>query len=135
PPTTALTPLPLNRTTFAPLKFDPVTIAPIEKRAVPMAGVIAVIVGLTTVYPLNAGDVPAVVVTVKVRVSRTALLAMEIVIGKLESVPPGRIPAVTPVPLNVTAVAPAKPVPAIVAKTDVPIIPFTVLILVIVGAC
>jgi hypothetical protein len=39
---------------------------------------------------------------------------MRIVTSSLTSVPPLMTTAVTPVPLNVTAVAPVKPVPAIV---------------------
>ena len=73
-----------------------------------------------TVNPVNAVDVPDVAFTVTVRTLSVALAAIVIVIGRLVAVPPPRMTAVTPVPLNVTAVAPVRFVPVMVADAVVP---------------
>jgi hypothetical protein len=86
-----------------------------------------------TVNPLNGADVPPVVVTVTVRVPGDAPDAIAIATGKLVAVPPLPIVAVTPDPLNVTAVAPPRLVPEIVAATVVPEAPLDGLIPVIAG--
>ncbi len=65
-------------------------------------------------------QLPPGVVTVTVRVPVSAPAASVIVIGKLVSVPPEPIVAVTPLPLNVTAVAPSRFVPVITADWVVP---------------
>jgi len=52
-----------------------------------------------------------------------ALAVIVTVTGRLVAVPPAPIVAVTPVPLNVTAVAPERFVPAIVAENVVPCVP------------
>src|SRR5207244_1343614 len=72
-PIVAVTPLPLKLTAVAPLRFDPLMVAATLVPGAPEDGVIPVIIGPdVTVNPLNAGDVPAGVVTVKVRVSAAA---------------------------------------------------------------
>src|SRR5207237_10266744 len=67
-PMVAVTPLPLKLTAVAPSRFDPLMVAGRLVPAAPEEGVIPVMIGPdVTVKPLNAGDVPAAVVTVKVR--------------------------------------------------------------------
>src|SRR5262245_8561008 len=85
------------------------------------------------VKPLKGAEVPAGVVTVKVRVVNSAVGAIVIVIGKLVLVPPDPTVAVTPLPLNATAVAPDRFVPAIMAGSVVPCAPEVGAIDVIVG--
>ena len=67
-----------------------------------------------------AADVPAGELTVKVRSPAMASGATVMVTGRLVSVPPEAIVAVTPVPMKVTAVAPARLKPVIVADTVEP---------------
>src|SRR5437867_12242163 len=76
-----------------------------------------------TVKPLNGTDVPAGVVTVRVLAPVAAPGEIVIEIGKLVDVAPLLIAAVTPLPLNDTAVAPVRLVPAIVADTVEPWFP------------
>src|SRR5512136_1780109 len=91
---------------------------------IPVPGRSALIVGATgwRTVKLKKNDepLPAGVVTVTVRELRTALASTVTVIGRLVAVPPEPIVAVTPVPLNVTAVAPVRFDPAIVADIIVP---------------
>ena len=61
--------------------------------------------------PVNGGEVPSGVVTVSVRVVNSAVEPIVIVVGKLVEVAPVPIVAVTPLPLNVTPVAPRRFVP------------------------
>src|SRR5437867_147330 len=76
-----------------------------------------------TVKPLKAGDVPAGVVTAKVRVSVAAPAAIVTVMGRLLAVPPVPIVAVTPLPLKLTAVAPLRFDPLMVAGRLLPAVP------------
>ena len=76
-----------------------------------------------TVKPVNGGEVPFGVATVRLRVVNSAVEPIVIVAGKLVEVPPAPIVAVTPLPLKVTAVAPDKFVPVIVADTVEPCAP------------
>src|ERR1051326_5386419 len=69
--------------------------------------------------PVKTADVPEDVATVNVLAPSGASGATVIVIGKLESVPPLKIAAVTPVPLNVT-VALVRFLPLIVAASVKP---------------
>jgi len=134
-PIVAVTPLPLKLTAVAPPKFDPLTVAPRLVPAAPEDGVIPVMIGPpdVTVKPLKAGDVPAGVVTAKVRVSVAAPAAIVIVMGRLLAVPPVPIVAVTPLPLKATAVAPSRSVPVIVAGRLLPAVPEDGVIPVIAG--
>src|SRR3989454_5157903 len=131
----AVTPLPLNVTAVAPPRPVPLMVAGWLVPAAPEDGVIPVTTGPPefTVKPLNAGDVPIGVVTVKVRVSVDAPAAIVTVMGRLVAVPPVSMVAVTPLPLNVTAVAPPRPVPLMVAGSLVPGAPEDGLIPVITG--
>src|SRR5437867_4478437 len=134
-PIVAVTPLPLKLDSVAPAVFDPVTVAPRLVPAAPEDGVIPVMIGPpdVTVKPLKAGDVPAGVVTAKVRVSVAAPAAIVIVMGRLLAVPPVPIVAVTPLPLKATAVAPSRSVPVIVAGRLLPAVPEDGVIPVIAG--
>ena len=107
----ALTPVPVKSTCVVPAKFAPVSATARENPCVPSEGAIPVMVGRTTVNPLNAEDVPFGVVTVTTRRSRDAFAAIEIEMGSVLSVPPGKIKAVTPVPLKATDVASVKAEP------------------------
>src|SRR6266516_4416711 len=130
----AVTPLPLNVTAVAPPRPVPLMVAGWLVPAAPEDGLIPVIIGTdVTVKPLNAGDVPIGVVTVKVRVSVDAPAAIVTVMGRLVAVPPVSMVAVTPLPLNVTAVAPPRPVPLMVAGWLVPAAPEDGLIPIIAG--
>src|SRR5881396_2592978 len=130
----AVTPLPLNVTAVAPPRPVPLMVAGWLVPAAPEDGLIPVIIGTdVTVKPLNAGEVPIGVVTVKVRVSVDAPAAIVTVMGRLVAVPPVSMVAVTPLPLNVTAVAPPRPVPLMVAGWLVPAAPEDGLIPVIIG--
>jgi len=75
------------------------------------------------VKPLNGAEVPTGVVTVTSRMVNSALEPIVIVIGKLVAVPPEPIVALTPLPVNATAVAPNRFVPAMVADSVVPAAP------------
>ena len=130
----AVTPLPLNVTAVAPPRPVPLMVAGWLVPAAPEDGLIPVIIGTdVTVKPLNAGDVPIGVVTVKVRVSVDAPAAIVTVMGRLVAVPPVPMVAVTPLPLKLTAVAPLRLLPLMVAGTLVPGIPEDGLIPVIAG--
>ena len=73
-----------------------------------------------TENPLKVADVPTVVATVMPRELATASPAIVMITGRLVSVPLFPIVTSTPVPLIVTAVAPAKPDPVIVPETMLP---------------
>ena len=75
---------------------------------------------LVTVKPLNGVEAPVVFVTVIVRSPNDAPAVTEIVIGKLVSVFPLPMDAVTPVPEKVTAVAVDRLVPVITEETVPP---------------
>ena len=125
-PMVAVTPLPLNVTAVAPFRFVPLMVAGTLVPGVPEDGLIPVIAGgagEVTVKPVNGRDVPIPVVTVSVRVSVDAPAAIVTVMGRLVAVPPVSMVAVTPLPLNVTAVAPPRPVPLMVAGWLVPAAP------------
>src|SRR5437773_11079626 len=109
-------------------------VAPRLVPAAPEDGLIPVIMGSdVTVKPLKAGDVPAGVVTAKVRVSVAAPAAIVTMMGRLLAVPPVPIVAVTPLPLKLTAVAPPRSVPVIVAGRLLPAVPDDGVIPVIAG--
>src|SRR5438093_9143545 len=135
-PIVAVTPLPLKLTAVAPPKFDPLMVAPRLVPAAPEDGVIPVMIGPpdVTVKPLKAGDVPAGVVTAKVRVSVAAPTAIVTMMGRLLAIPPVPIVAVTPLPLQLTAVAPPRFDPLILAVRLVPAAPEDGLIPVIMGS-
>jgi hypothetical protein len=119
-PMVAVTPEPLNVTALAPDKFKPVTLADTLEPCPPDEGEIPEIAGVgSTVKPVNGAEVPAGVVTVIVRVFVAAPDWIETVIGRVVAVPPVPIVAVTPVPLNVTAVAPDRFKPVIVPDVTV----------------
>src|SRR5438093_1442978 len=135
-PMVAVTPLPLNVTAVAPFRFVPLMVAGTLVPGIPEDGLIPVIAGgagEVTVKPVNGRDVPIPVVTVSVRVSVDAPAAIVTVMGRLVAVPPVPMVAVTPLPLNVTAVAPFRFVPLMVAGTLVPGVPEDGLIPVIAG--
>ena len=112
---------PLNETAEAAVQFLPEIVTGVPWT--PLGGFMDVIVGNpVTVKPMNEDDVPMGVVTVKVRSPAAAPADTEIVIGRLVPVPPLPIAAVTPVPLKVTAVAPDRLAPVIVARTVAPTI-------------
>src|SRR5439155_24837495 len=120
-PIVAVTPLPLKVTAVAPPRFSPLIVAGKLVPATPEDGVIPVIIGPgVTVKLLNSADVPAEVVTVTPRGPSAALRPIATVTGRPVAVPPLPIVAVTPVPVNVTAVAPSRFVPVIVAPTVMP---------------
>jgi hypothetical protein len=117
----AVTPEPLKVTSYTPIRYVPVIVALMVVPCIPTFGVIAVTVGGgSTIKPLNGDDAPTGVVAAKVRSPVDASGATEIVTGRVVGVPPLSIVAVTPVPLNVTAVAPCKSLPEIVALTAAP---------------
>src|SRR5260370_1265301 len=91
------------------------------------------VTGRATTVNAKALDVPFEVVTVTVRLPNAAVDRTVIVIGKLAARPPPQIAAVTPVPLKVTAVAPTKLVPVIVAGKLLPVRPAGGAIVVSVG--
>jgi hypothetical protein len=121
-PIAAVTPAPLNVTAVAPEKPIPLIVADSEVPARPDVGDMPEITGpeALTVKLLNGDDEPSALVTVTVRASKIAFGSSVITIGRLVSVPPPLIDAVTPVPENVTAVAPVKLAPVIVPLTVVP---------------
>src|SRR5439155_991497 len=106
-PMVAVTPLPLKLTAVAPLRLLPLMVAGTLVPGIPEDGLIPVIAGgagEVTVKHVNGRDVPIPVVTVSVRVSVDAPAAIVTVMGRLVAVPPVPMVAVTPLPLNVTAV-------------------------------
>ena len=84
-------------------------------------------------YPGNSADVPALVVTVKLRVSVIARGSIPMLTGRFVDVAPLRIVTVTPVPLKVTAVAPVRFCPLIVVGMAVPAFPEDGVMPVIIG--
>src|SRR5438093_13092360 len=70
-----------------------------------------------TVKELNASEFPCGAMTLTLRAARGASDAIVIVTGRLVSVRPVPMVAVTPDPLKTTAVAPVKPVPLTVAPS------------------
>src|SRR3989442_189763 len=134
-PMVAVTPDPLKTTAVAPVKPVPLTVAPRVLFTTPEFGLIPVITGraCVTVKLLNGADVPLGVVTVTVLAPSPAPAAIVTVMGRLVAVPPVPMVAVTPLPLNLTAVAPFRFVPLMVAGTLVPGIPEGGLIPVIAG--
>jgi hypothetical protein len=120
-PIVAATPEPLNFTPDAPSRSVPVIVAPRVVPWAPVFGEIAVIDGKeATVKPLNAGEVPTGVVTVTVCSPSEAPGATDTITGKDIAVPPVPIVAETPVPLKVTALAPFRSLPMIVAFRETP---------------
>jgi len=102
-----VTPVPLNATLVACERFCPKIVPGTVVPAAPDSGEIAVMEGAATVKPLKGAVVPKGVVTVTVRGPSAAPGAIVTSIERL--VAPGDvIAAVTPVPLNVTAVAPER---------------------------
>jgi len=93
----------------------------------------SVTTALFTVNPLKAGEVPFGVVTLTVRDPAEADALIDIVTGKFVAVPPVPIVAVTPDPLNVTAVAPSRFVPEMEPTSTSPRFPLCGAIAVIVG--
>jgi len=127
-PMLTVTPLPLNVTAVAPVRFRPLIFEGTVVPAVPEGGVMPVItgnvppVGCCTVKPVNGADVPAAVVTVKLRVSNVALVVI-VMLTDRPAVPAVPTIAVTPVPLKSTLVAPVRSVPLIRAGRVVPKVP------------
>ncbi len=119
---TAVTPVPLNATADTPLRFDPWIVADTVVPAVPDDGVIPVMIGVAGVMKKEpkGAEVPFGVVTVNVLEPMEAVGIVVIVIGKAVSEPPAAMLAVTPFPLKITAVAPLRCNPLIVADTIVP---------------
>src|SRR5882724_6909753 len=102
----------------------------------PLDGLIPVIVGsgtVVTVKPSKGAETPPCDVTVNVRAPVAASAAMATVTGRLVAVPPLPMVAVTPEPLNATAVAPFRFAPEIVAPITAPWLPLDGLIPVITG--
>ena len=121
PAIVAVTPVPLATMAFTPPRLAPLiepdTVVPWKPEfglSDEMFGVLGLIVMPSAVVE------PAGVVTVTVRRPIAAFANAEITMGRLLDVAPLEIAAVTPVPLTVTAVAPARFRPVIVAPTDVP---------------
>lgn len=116
--------MPLNFTLVAPLKFEPVTVT--ELPTGPLAGAKLVIAGAggTIVNDVPLVATPPGAVTVTVPVVAVAGTAVVICVAELTV-----NDAVTP--LNATAVAPVKLLPAIV--TVVPTVPLLGVMLVIAG--
>src|SRR5207247_2032001 len=73
--------------------------------------------GDVTVNELNGSEFPCGAMTLTLRAVRGALDAILIVTGRLISVRPVPMVAVTPDPLKTTAVAPVNPVPLTVAPS------------------
>ena len=120
-PIVAVTPEPLKVTAVAPVRFVPESVALTVEPGTPEFGVIEVIEGMSPIWrPLNGVVVPPGVVTVMLRRPLAALAAIEIVTGSAVAVPPVPMVAVTPDPLKVTAVAPARSVPTISPPIIVP---------------
>ena len=89
--------------------------------------------GAVTAKPVNGAEGPAALVTVTVRNPKPASRSIATVTGSVVAVPPSPIVAVTPAPLKVTAVAPDRPVPEIVAVIELPWTPLDGEITVTVG--
>src|SRR5262249_15565216 len=129
-----VTPVPDTVTAVAPVKLVPVIVDEVTEPNPAEFGDIEVMAGAgVTVKPVNGADVPPVAVTVNVRWVRLALFVTVIVTGSEVLVAPVPILAVTPDPINVTADAPPKPVPVIVAGTIPPCGPRSREIAVMVG--
>ena len=124
-PRVAVTPAPLNVTAVAPARPVPVIVADAVAPVIPTAGETLVITGpeLATVKPLNGVESPVVFVTVIVRSPSAAPDVSVTVIGKLVSVLPLPMTAVTPVPEKVTAVDVEKFTPVITVLTVPPGVP------------
>src|SRR5947199_199911 len=103
------------------------------KPDVPLPATVVIKPDVPTVKPVNGSDVPAGVVTRTVRTPVAAANAMVIVMGRLVGKPPLESAAVTPVPLNVTAVAPQRLVPWMSAERVVPCAPHVEVMPVITG--
>ena len=124
PEMTAVTPLPLNETPVAPVRLSPEIVAENIVPCVTDVGVIAVMrIGfpVCTVKPLNRSDVPFGVVTLTLRRPLAAPGATVILTDNTVAVPPAEMLAVTPAPVKLTAVAPDKFAPTMVAATVVPV--------------
>jgi hypothetical protein len=87
-----------------------------------MDGRIEVTVGLRTVNR-DGADVPFGVVTTNGLEPVPASVEIEIDTGSEVEEPPGKTAAVTPAPPNITAVAPDRANPLMVALKDVPTVP------------
>ncbi|HEY2384337.1 MAG TPA: hypothetical protein VGK48_24440, partial [Terriglobia bacterium] len=135
--TTAVTPFPLKRTAEAPVRLVPETVAVNAAPCATEEGEIDFTeMGLAcwTLNPLKGLDVPAGVVKVIVRTPVAAPVATVTLTCTLVLVGTPATTPVTPVPLNVTAVAPARFRPVIVTGIVVPGIASAGLIAVTVGA-
>jgi hypothetical protein len=116
------TPVPLNATPVAALRFTPTITAAIVEPVSPTLGLIDVIVGAVvavTANPSNGAEILSDVASVSDRGPGAAVLAIEIVTGRLVVVAAPETFAVTPAPLNTTEVTPARFVPDITAATVV----------------
>ena len=118
-PMMAVTPVPLKSALIAPVRSEPVMRACTVVPVFPEDGVMPVIEGRiaaggNTVNPVKDADVPAAVVTVKLRTSVVALVVMAMVTGRPVTVPPVPMIAVTPVPLKSILVAPVRSAPLII---------------------
>lgn len=134
--TDAVIPVPLNATPVAVARFAPEIVAVKVLPWTKLDGLIDIMrIGFpeSISNPLNAGDVPLAVVTVSERVPTAAPAVVVTVIGNIVLVPPGAMAAVTPVPLNVTALAVLRFVPTITAGTLTPRCAIAGLIAVIFG--
>jgi len=111
----AVTPLPLKLTAVAPDRFRPESVAAMVVPAAAVAGLRDVIAGGPTVK-LRGGVAPDGVVNVTARWPSAASGAIEIRIETLVDDSETTFPLI-PVPLNVTALAPERFWPNIVAAT------------------
>ncbi len=120
-PIAAVTPVPLNRTVVAPVRFVPVIVPLRAAPGVNELGAIAeIVMGFTIVNPLNGADMAAEVVIVTVCGPSLAWGVSVITMGRDVAVPPLPMLADTPDPLNVTEVAPDRPDPVITAPMSPP---------------
>jgi len=115
----AVTPVPLNVTAFAPQRLAPWIVAATVVPGVELGGVSEEIDGGPTVKPLTGGVEPDGVVTLTVRTPDAAPGAMVTATPKVAAVTLVITP-VTPVPPNVTAVAPDRFWPLMLADIVVP---------------
>ena len=113
------TPAPLKVTAVAPERFGAKMAALTVLPGAPVVGYIVAEAGVTTLNPLKGALVPAGVVTVTERKPNAAPGAIVIATDKLVR-PDEVITAETPVPLNVTPLAPEKLCPKMVAAMVVP---------------
>ena len=122
PASVAVTPVPSNQTAVTPVKFVPVKVADTTVPCAPEGGVIDVIPGTLgfTVKPSKGADEFDGPVTVTERAPTLAPGATVTVTGRAVGVPTPCIMAVTPLPLNVTPVAPFRLFPEMVAENEVP---------------